>query len=583
MSNKGYHNSASKNSHKSDKLRYAVATLASRPFAEVLVVGGGINGVSVFRDLALQGVDVALVERSDYCSGASGASSHMIHGGIRYLENGEFRLVSESVDERNDLLRTAPHYVKPLETTVPIFTTFSGVMAGARGFFTRRKAKRTERGAALIKVGLTVYDAFSRRRGSVPRHKFVGRTTALREMPMLHPGIRYAATYFDASVHNPERLTLDVLSSGLEANPSARASNYVSAKTMGPEGIVLHDEVTGQDFAFAAEVVVNVTGAWVDETNTASGQPTKYMGGTKGSHIVLDDPVLLNACAGREVFFEHSDGRIVLIYPIGDRVLVGTTDIAVSDDDPIGEAVCTEEEIDYFFDLISHVFPAITVDRNMIVYSFSGVRPLPSQENLEPGLISRDYRLERNEDATPEGTQAIISVIGGKWTTFRALGAQLADEVLEVLGKDRRITTEGLAIGGGRNFPSDRQAQERWLSEHVTQAVSPPRVRQLFDRYGTRASEVISYLQRHNDQLLHSTPELSTAEVKYMIEREQALYLADILQRRTDLAFRGKVTTALLEELAAVMAEHLNWSDSFKKSQLTTTKAHLNQRHHAVL
>lgn len=561
-------------------MRASVDSLARRPSAQVLVVGGGINGVAVFRDLALQGVDVALVEKSDYCSGASGASSHMIHGGIRYLENGEFRLVSESVDERNDLLSTAPHYVKPLETTVPIFTTFSGVVSGAVGFVSRRKAKRTERGAALIKVGLTVYDAFSRRRGSVPRHRFVGRTTALREMPMLHPGIRYAATYFDASVHNPERLTLDVLSSGLESNPRARASNYVSAKSLGPEGIVLRDEIRGQDFAFAAEVVVNVTGAWVDETNAASGLPTSYMGGTKGSHIVLDDPTLLKACAGREVFFEHKDGRIVLIYPIGERVLVGTTDITTSEEEPVGEAVCTEEEIDYFFDLISHVFPAITVDRSMIVYSFSGVRPLPSQENLEPGLISRDYRLERNVETTPEGTQAIISVIGGKWTTFRALGAQIADEVLPMLRMSRKVTTQGLPIGGGRNYPTAPESITTWVDKHLVEGISSRRAALLFERYGTRAPDVLSYLRDHDDQPLTATPELSTAEVQYMIEHEQALYLTDIVQRRTDLAFKGAVTRQVLEELAAVMATHLRWSDSFKEAEVSKTRDHLSQRHH---
>ncbi|TLP94898.1 glycerol-3-phosphate dehydrogenase/oxidase [Nesterenkonia salmonea] len=576
-------NSDSGDKSNSYKTRASVESLASRPSAQVLVIGGGINGVSVFRDLALQGVDVALVERNDFCSGASGASSHMIHGGIRYLENGEFRLVSESVDERNDLLKTAPHYVKPLETTIPIFTTFSGVVSGALGFFKRRKAKRTERGAALIKVGLTVYDAFSRRRGSVPRHRFVGRTTALREMPMLHPGIRYAATYFDASVHNPERLTLDVLSSGLEANPSARASNYLSVHSMGPEGIFLRDEITGEDIPFDAEVVVNVTGAWVDETNAASGLPTAYMGGTKGSHIVLDDPTLLKACAGREVFFEHTDGRIVLIYPIGERVLVGTTDIATSEEDPVGEAVCTEEEIDYFFDLISHVFPAITVDRSMIVYSFSGVRPLPSQENLEPGLISRDYRLERNVEKTPEGTQAIISVIGGKWTTFRALGAQIADEVLPMVKVSRKANTQGLPIGGGWNYPTANGAETTWVEQHLSGGISPSRATLLFERYGTRAPEVLSYLQRHNDQLFTSTPELSTAEVKYMIEHEQALHLADILQRRTDLTFTGEVTLAVLEELAAVMATYLQWSDSFKKAQLNTTRDVLSQRHHVRL
>jgi glycerol-3-phosphate dehydrogenase len=222
--------------------RASLEALRERPHAKVLIIGGGINGVGTFRDLALQGVDVALVERGDYCQGASGASSHMIHGGIRYLENGEFRLVQESVVERNRLLRIAPHYVKPLQTTIPIFSTFSGVLAAPVRFLTHKQGKPKERGAFLIKLGLSLYDSFSRDGGPVPRHQFRGRKRALAELPRLHPGIKYAATYFDASVHNPERLTLDVLQDGEKAGQSrgvsghtgARASNYVSLQSMVP-------------------------------------------------------------------------------------------------------------------------------------------------------------------------------------------------------------------------------------------------------------------------------------------------------------------------------------------------------------
>ena len=323
--------------------RESVSRLHRRPNARVLIIGGGINGVGTFRDLALQGVDVALVERGDYCQGASGASSHMIHGGIRYLENGEFRLVRESVVERNRLLRIAPHYVKPLQTTIPIFSTFSGVLAAPLRFLThKQQGKPKERGAFLIKLGLSLYDSFSRDGGSVPRHQFRTRHKALAELPMLHPGVKYTATYFDASVHNPERLTLDVLQDGEKAG--GRASNYLSLVSVSPNAdgsstAVLRDELTGEEFAFTADVIVNTTGAWVDLTNQAMGAPTTFMGGTKGSHIVLDHPGLLAACDGREIFFEHTDGRIVLIYPMGDRVLVGTTDV---DADMTEDAVCTD-------------------------------------------------------------------------------------------------------------------------------------------------------------------------------------------------------------------------------------------------
>ena len=240
-------------------MRPSQSDLHSRPHAQVLIIGAGINGIATFRDLALQGVDVVIVDRGDYVSGASSASSHMIHGGIRYLENGEFRLVKESVHERNSLIKIAPHYVKPLKTTVPIFSTFSGVLSAPLRFLTHRQGKPQERGALLIKLGLSLYDSFSRDGGSVPRHEFRGARASLAQLPALNPGLKYTATYFDASMHDPERLALDVLRDGLDAGPHARAANYVEAIATDADGVRLRDTVTGEEFAFGASVVVNAS------------------------------------------------------------------------------------------------------------------------------------------------------------------------------------------------------------------------------------------------------------------------------------------------------------------------------------
>lgn len=567
--------------------RASVQRLQERPHAQVLIIGGGINGVGTFRDLALQGVDVALVERGDYCQGASGASSHMIHGGIRYLENGEFRLVQESVMERNRLLRIAPHYVKPLQTTIPIFSMFSGVLSAPLRFLTHKQhGKPKERGAFLIKLGLSLYDSFSRDGGSVPRHQFRGRKQALAELPQLHPGIKYAATYFDASVHNPERLTLDVLQDGEKAGArsgAARASNYVSLQAMkgGPRPgseatgvagstVQLRDELTGEVFGFTADVIVNTTGAWVDLTNQAMGEASSFMGGTKGSHIVLDHPELLEACQGREIFFEHTDGRIVLIYPMGDRVLVGTTDV---DADLSQDAVCTDEEIDYFFDLIGHVFPNINVRRDQIVYTFSGVRPLPRHEATQPGFVSRDYRIERrtaeNETAAPGARAAVVlSLVGGKWTTFRALAEHMANDVLAELGMERKVSTAKLAIGGGAGFPEDEAGVEKWIKAHMSVSRDADRTAVLLTRYGTRAEEVIKHLDAAPDRLLHSTRELSVRELEYMATHEQVGHLADVLIRRTSLAFRGLVTGELLNEMAEVLGPAMNWDGAAKAAEI---------------
>lgn len=203
--------------------------LKENPEVSVLIVGGGINGIGVFRDLALNGVDVLLVERGDFCSGASAASSHMAHGGIRYLENGEFRLVREAVRERNLMIRNAPHLVKPLPTAIPIFKRFSGLLNAPLKFFGKLD-RPSERGSLVIKIGLMLYDAYTGRSSQrvVPRHKFLSRTASLEKWDRLNPAIVNTATYYDGAILQPERLAIEVLLDAEGDNPNARALNYVS-------------------------------------------------------------------------------------------------------------------------------------------------------------------------------------------------------------------------------------------------------------------------------------------------------------------------------------------------------------------
>jgi glycerol-3-phosphate dehydrogenase len=564
--------------------RNTVTALTGRPNAQVLIVGGGINGIAAFRDLALQGVDVALVERGDYASGASAASSHMIHGGIRYLENGEFRLVRESVQERNGLIRIAPHYVKPLQTTMPIFSTFSGIMNAPLRMLTHKQRSTKERGAMLIKIGMTIYDSFSRDGGSVPKHVFRTKKAALEDMPALNRDLKYTGTYYDASVHEPERLALDVLKDGLAAatgsgaDATARASNYVEAAGSRDGGVVLRDRETGEEFVFTADVVVNASGPWTDLTNEAFGGETKYMGGTKGSHIVVDNPELLEATKGRELFFENNDGRIVLIYPLKGRVLIGTTDI---DADPSEPAVCTEEEVDYFFGLVQHVFPQIELNRDHIVYRYSGIRPLPRHEDTAPGFVSRDYRIVDTPIAGLP-TTTVLSLVGGKWTTFRALAAHLSTDITTKLGVARKVDTTGMPIGGGKDFPTTDGQRALWIKSH-RDGLASETVDRLLERYGTRAAEVVDALVTGPVEPLESDPALTRAEVRYFAEHEQAVHLVDVVLRRTNLAFVGGVTIDLLDELADVMAETLGWTTEERADEVQRTLDVLRESHGVIV
>ena len=552
--------------------RGTVTALRDRPECEVLIIGAGINGIATFRDLALNGVDVMLIDRDDYVAGASSGSSHMIHGGIRYLENGEFRLVKESVHERNALLRLAPHYVRPLPTTIPIFSTFSSLLAAPLNFIGIKLKGHRERGALIIKVGLTIYDTFSRDGGRVPRHQFRGAKASRALLPALRRDIKWTATYYDASMHDPERLALDVLMDGVEVGDRARASNYVEAVGMDADGSVrLRDAITGDEFTIAAKVVVNASGPWTDLTNGALGEPSSFMGGTKGSHIVVDHPELLAACNGREIFFEFTDGRIVLIYPLKGRVLIGTTDIEHDMAEPIR---CTEAEVDYFFDVVKYVFPGIPLDRSHIVFRFSGVRPLPRTDAASNAQISRDYRVEEGEVA---GTP-VLSLVGGKWTTFRALGEQVGGRVLALLGRTRTASTDGRLIGGAVGYPTTPESRVQWLAVHGG-AVGAERAAELLERYGTSAEAIIQRIDSAPDAPLKSAPDYSRAEIAHLVETEQVVRLVDVLLRRTSLAFRGLVTDALLVELAELLGEVLGWDADRRAQEHDDARLYLADRH----
>ncbi|MDP1547378.1 MAG: FAD-dependent oxidoreductase, partial [Anaerolineales bacterium] len=219
-----------------------LSSLKANPQVSVLVVGAGINGIGTFRDLALNGVDVLLVDRADFCSGASAASSHMAHGGIRYLENGEFRLVREAVQERNRLIQNAPHIVKPLPTTIPIFNYLSGIFNAPLKFFGWLD-KPSERGSLIIKLGLIMYDAYTGKQRTVPRHRFLSRASSLKLWNKLHPQVVNTATYYDGLISNPERLALEILLDAEAESPNARALNYVSMVKGEKDTVFLRDEL----------------------------------------------------------------------------------------------------------------------------------------------------------------------------------------------------------------------------------------------------------------------------------------------------------------------------------------------------
>lgn len=555
--------------------------IAENPNVSVLIVGGGVNGIGTFRDLALQGVNVLLVEKRDFCSGASAGSSHMAHGGIRYLENGEFRLVREAVKERNRLLDNAPHYVRPLPTVIPIFKRLSGLWNAPLKFLNLLD-KPSERGAAVIKVGLMMYDAYTGVGGRVPPHKLFDRRESLRRYPQINPNVVNTARYYDGLIEAPERICMEMIGDAEAANADAHALNYVSVVGADQSTVRVQDEISGETLEIRPKIVINAAGPWIDFANQAMTRPSRFIGGTKGSHIVIDNPKLRDAIGDHEFFFENHDGRIVLLCPLFGKVIVGTSDLRIDNPD---DAVCTDEEIDYFFSMVDKVFPQIKLKREQIVFSFSGVRPLPASDAGSTGQISRDHSIRAQE---PSGTITFptLSLIGGKWTTFRAFSEQVTDQTLGRLGQQRKSNTKTLAIGGGKGYVEARDNLLDWTRKVENESgVSAEIISTLFNRYGTLAQPIASTMSSvaGGTTPLQNNSVYFKGEVIHAIRQEKAMTIADFVLRRTSLAITGAVTVGLISELADMFAAELGWNSAEKQTAITQTTTLLQHKHRMKL
>ena len=548
-------------------MRREYAWLREHPDVSVLIVGGGINGIGLLRELALQGVDALLVDKSDFCAGTSAAMTRVIHGGLRYLENAEFRLVRESLRERNRLLRNAPHYVKPLPTTIPIFSWTSGMIPAMRNLL-GWPAAPGNRGAILIKTGLTLYDWLAGRESTLPKHQFRSRRAARALRPALNPEVICTATYYDARITYPERLCLELVQDAEAEFAGARALNYVSLRRAAGDAVVLRDEVSGQECQVRPRVVVNATGAWIDFTNRSLGLESRFIGGTKGSHLVLDHPELVEATGNEMIYFVNRDGRICIFYAVGGKIIAGATDIPAEDP----ETVCDEAEVNYILEAMRLAFPSIRVDRSHVVFRFCGVRPLPRSDALTPGQISRDHSFP----VLPPGHGVnfpIYSLVGGKWTTFRALAEQVADEVLRVLGRPRIRSSAVIPIGGGKGYP--RMPENTGLPQ--------PRLAALVERYGTGADRVAACLEAGPDAPLSGHSGYSRREIEFMAEQERVVHLDDLILRRTLMGMLGEVSLPLLEELAKIISPALEWSEQDAAAEVERTVQLLRRVHGVTL
>lgn len=545
---------------------------------DVVVIGAGINGVSTFRDLAINGVSVLLLEQKDFCAGASAAPSRLIHGGIKYLENGEFRLVAESTHERNRLLHNAAHLVKPLPCTIPFESWFGGLFSSAFKFLRLPSGRFKKRGVVVVKLGLMIYDWMGRKQRVMPTHKVVGASESHQKFTGLAPSVIATGTYYDALITQPERLCLelvtDTLSDVEEADNRCAALSYASVIGCDANHLLVRDEVDGQQIRIQTGAVVNAAGPWIDKVNKVLGIDSHYIGGSKGSHLILDHPEMKDALNGHMIYFETGDSRLCLAYPIGDRVLVGTTDIRVEDPDT---SKCEEDEIDYLITVMAQLMPGITFDRRHIVYRYSGVRPLPFNDGVGVGKISRDHSIEVDEPSDGRSF-AVTSLVGGKWTTFRAFGEDAADVVLSRLNRSRVRSTVDLAIGGGREFPTVENRKSTVESLVAQYKLSADVVSLVLDRYGCNHGLFTALAADEDGPVsLQNLPGYHRAEVLHACGHERLTHLEDFFYRRTTLALEGRASVQAVDEVAAIAAPVLGWDAARMQYEIDRCNASLDR------
>jgi glycerol-3-phosphate dehydrogenase len=512
---------------------------------DVLIIGGGITGAGVARDAALRGYRTALIDKSDFGAGTSSLSSRLVHGGIRYLEQYAFHLVFEASRERRVLLKIAPHLVRPLPFLFPVY-----------------------RGARVpswkLRAGMWLYDLLSLFR-NVRWHRWLGAKQVRRVEPGLRDrGLVGAALYYDAQVDDA-RLVIATVRSAMRAG--ALAANYVEMTALlKPDGrvrgAVVRDVLTGQTASIRAHVVVNATGPWSDHVRRLDDpHATPVLRLTKGAHVMVPRKRLANEHA--VTLFSPVDGRVMFALPWGDLSYIGTTD---TDADASPDALrVTAADVTYLLRSANAAFPDAHLSQSDVVSTWAGLRPLLREDDRDPSQVTREHRVL-------ESAQGLISIVGGKLTTYRVMGRDVVERVAarlhELDGRPRakRPPTDRQPLPGG-------EAAELEVLVETARARGAPEgaARHLVANYGSESAAVLNLVDRDRrlgESMVSGRPEI-WAEVVYAVEREMAVRVQDVLVRRLhmyyDLADHGQ---SVVPRVTALMKQLLGWDDTREAEEL---------------
>ncbi|WP_068396200.1 glycerol-3-phosphate dehydrogenase/oxidase [Kribbia dieselivorans] len=511
--------------------RRAWETLTSRQW-EVLVVGGGVTGAGVALDAATRGLDVALIEQRDYASGTSSRSSKLFHGGVRYLEQMNFALVREALRERDLVLtRIAPHLVKPVSFLYPL------------------EHRVWER--PYVTTGLTIYDTLGGNR-SVPSHKQLSAAQVSALAPGLLPTAHRGGLLYHDAETDDARYTLTLARTAQAYGATVLTSARLVGLIRAGERIVgarVRDVETGEEHTVQTSVVVNCTGVWTDEVQTMAGGRGRFrVRASKGVHIVIARD-RINSETG---LILRTPTSVLFCIPWGTRWIIGTTDTDWSHN--LAHPAATRTDIEYILGQVNSVLRnPLTHDDILGVYA--GLRPLLAGEDALTSQLSREHAVGRPQPG-------MVSIAGGKFTTYRVMAADAVDAALEDLpaGVPDSVTAD-IPLLGADGYPALVNQQDRFAERH---GLPVWRLEHLLNRYGSLVDELVELAQA-DPRLWEPLPgaeEYLKVEVRHACTHEGALHLEDVLTRRTRISIevidRG---VAAAPEAAAIMADVLGWSD----------------------
>ena len=481
---------------------------------DVVVVGAGINGLGIARDAAERGLKTLLVEQHDLCAGVSAWSGRLVHGGLRYLEHMDLALVRESLRERERLFKLAPHLVKPVWLIMPFY-------------------KKNRRPSWMIWMGMMAYDFLSLDK-SVSFHRIASKAkVSERFKGMAQNGLGGAALFIDGQVEYAERLCVEIALDAKQAGCDVR----IHTKAVGFE--VADGKVTGVKLQNAAgelsvvnaKAILNAGGPWVDRVNEPLKElkGERYMGGTKGSHIIVDP---FPGAPNDVIYYEsQADGRLVLVIPWMGRYLIGTTDTKY-DEEP-DSARADNTEVYYLLSEVNTLIPKAKLSRADILYTYSGVRPLPYAPGVSEWKVPRSHIVKEH---SPEGLKGFYSIIGGKLTTYRQLAEDAVDLVLKNSFGKKVATKTKDAMFPGAQTTDFAALKTKLLKSSKLQADT---VNRLIALYGSRAELVADYAVKNPKLAERFDPKSAAiaAELALAINDEFAETLTDIFARRILLAF----------------------------------------------